>query len=81
MTPRAPDALPAAVRDALAISPRWIEATRDLPTRLVERVGPVDLEACSEDELLEIASWAMGKRKEMPAHLVAYLGAVREATR
>lgn len=73
--------LRAAARRALAASPRWKEATDTLPRASIDRIGPVDLDACSHEELDNIAAWATNVTDVMPAHLVAYLGAVREATR
>ncbi len=71
----------AAAYRALKTSPRWAAATKDLPPRSVARIGPVDLDACSPDELDDIAVWAIGRDVAMPAHLAAYIGAVKEATR
>ncbi len=78
---RETEALRAAARAALIASPRWAAVTKDLPPRSIARIGPVDLEACTADELDDIAVWAIGRDVPMPAHLAAYIGAVREATR
>lgn len=74
--------LRAAARRALAASAQWRDETRALSLAALEEIGPVDLDACSAEELDDIAAWANGQTEAgMPAHLAAYLGTVRDATR
>ncbi len=80
MTATQTETLRAAAYRALKASPRWAAVTKDLPPRSLERIGPVDIEACTPDELDDIAVWAIGRDVPMPAHLAAYLGAAKEAS-
>ena len=59
----------------------WAAATKDLPPQSIERIGPVDLETSSPDELDDIVVFAVGRDLPMPGRLAAYLGAVKEAVR
>ena len=64
------------VRMALASSPRWTEAVKDLPILALADHEPIHPEWWDEDDRTDVIKWANGEMSEMPKVLNDWLWSV-----